>query len=169
MAQTLQIVRHNREDQFIVDGVKRWALRMSDTGDVELVRYASDGATVSDIPLAVELTTGQITNTLPAAGPAATAPAADAAVALTTASTFITLNSTTGAKAITTTSSFEGQRVTLFAGTVSGGSYTLAVTGGTLTLNSAGELATVRRVGSAWIVESLTASSSTAANVATVV
>lgn len=100
---------------------------------------------------------------------AARAPAADAAVALVRTDGHIELNSTTGTKAITTTSADEGQIVSLRAGTVSGGSYTLAVTGGTLTLNSAGELAVIKRVGSAWIVLALTPSSSTAANIATIV
>lgn len=94
---------------------------------------------------------------------------ADAAVAILNTTTHITLLSSTGDKAITTTSSVSGQIITLRCGTVSGGSYTLAVTGGTLTLNSTGEAATIKRVGAAWEVTALTASSSTGANIATIV
>jgi hypothetical protein len=87
-------------------------------------------------------------------------PAADAAVAITDVVNTIVLNSTTGAKAITTTSAREGQEITILAGTVSGGSYTLAVlaiAGGAdeLTFNAAGEVATIIRLDGVWVVKSL--------------
>lgn len=94
---------------------------------------------------------------------------ADQPIAILDTTTHISLNSSSGAKAITTTSSFDGQTISLIADTVGGGSYTLAVTGGTLTLNSAGEAAIIKRVGSAWQVLALTPSTSTAANIATIV
>jgi hypothetical protein len=100
-------------------------------------------------------------------------PAADAACAILNTTTEINVTVTTaGNVAISTTSSVAGQRVFIRATAVAGGgSYTLAVTGGTLTLNSTGELAVIQRnaANSAWIVLALTASSSTAANVATIV
>jgi hypothetical protein len=87
------------------------------------------------------------------------APASDAAVALSSSSTHVSLTSASGAKAITTTTGIgapvEGQTVTLYMATLSGGSYTLALAAGTLTLDAAREAATVRRVGSTWVAVSL--------------
>ena len=77
-----------------------------------------------------------------------------------------------GNVAISTTSSVAGQEIYLRAMAVAGGgSYTLAVTGGTLTLNSTGEAAIIKRdnTNAAWYVMALTASSSSGANVATIV
>lgn len=103
----------------------------------------------------------------------ALSPAADAAVAILNTTTEINVTVTAaGNVAISTTSSVAGQTLFIRATSVAGGgSYTLAVTGGTLTLNSTGELAVVQRnaANNAWIVLALTASSSTAANVATIV
>lgn len=104
---------------------------------------------------------------------AAIAPAANAACAILNTTTQIELTVTSAANtAISTTSSVADQEIYLRAMAVSGGgSYTLAVTGGTLTLNSTGEAATVIRTSAndAWRVKSLTASSSTGANIATIV
>lgn len=103
----------------------------------------------------------------------ALSPAADAAVAILNTTTEINVTVTAaGNVAISTTSSVAGQTLFIRATSVAGGgSYTLAVTGGTLTINSTGELAVVQRnaANNAWIVLALTASSSTAANVATIV
>lgn len=101
------------------------------------------------------------------------APAANAACAILNTTTEILLTVTSAANtAISTTSSVAGQELYLRATAVSGGgSYTLAVTGGTLTLNSTGEAAIVQRsnANDAWFVKALTASSSTGANIATIV
>jgi hypothetical protein len=96
---------------------------------------------------------------------------ASSACALLNTTTEVELNATTGTVVISTTSSVAGQRIFIRAATVAGGSYTLAVTGGTLTFNSAGEAAMIQRnaANSAWLVVSLTASSSTGANIATIV
>jgi hypothetical protein len=72
----------------------------------------------------------------------------------------IRLDTTTGAKGITTDTAGagaveSGQIVTFYVDAATGGSYTLAVTGGTLTLDAANERATVQRVGSAWVHLSL--------------
>lgn len=103
----------------------------------------------------------------------AVAPAADAACAILNTTTEITLTVTAaGNVAISTTSSVAGQVIYIRAAAVAGGgSYTLAVTGGTLTFNSTGEAAIIRRntANSAWLVYSLCPSSSTAANIATIV
>lgn len=85
------------------------------------------------------------------------APAADGACAITDVIDTISLNSTTGAKAITTTSAREGQEITIIAGTVSGGSYTLDVAdvaGGAdeLTFNAAAEVAKIKRLNGLWYV-----------------
>lgn len=97
--------------------------------------------------------------------------AASSACAILDTTTELDLNATTGAVAITTTSSRPGQEVFIRMNSLSGGSYTLAVTGGTLTLNSVGEAAIVKRnaANDAWRVTTLTASSSTGANIATIV
>ena len=101
------------------------------------------------------------------------APAANAACAILNTTTEILLTVTSAANtAISTTSSVAGQEVFLRATAVSGGgSYTLVVTGGTLTLNSTGEAAIIQRsnANDAWFVKALTASSSTGANIATIV
>lgn len=167
------------------DGVLRWALRFQEDGDIELVRFNSSGVEQETV-LEVDGATGAITADI-AAGEVATAdladsavtpvkvaashlaPAADAAVAITSTTTHIALNSTTGTKVISTTSSAPGQVISLRADVVSGGAYTLVVLGGTLTLNSAGEAAVIKRVGTDWVVLALTPSSSTAANIATIV
>lgn len=103
----------------------------------------------------------------------AVAPAANAACAILNTTTEINLTITSSANtAISTTSSYPGQTIFVRAAAVSGGgSYTLAVTGGTLTFNSAGEAAIIRRntANSAWVVFALCPSSSTAANIATIV
>lgn len=60
------------------------------------------------------------------------------------------------AKAITTTTAREGQRLSIFLiARSSTGTYTLAVTGGTLTFDAANEHALVERVNGAWKVLSL--------------
>lgn len=117
----------------------------------------------------VTLPAGGLANSTAASSVVTTAASSAAAILDTT--TEMDLNATTGAVAISTTSSFAGQEVFLRATTVAGGSYTLAVTGGTLTLNSAGEAALIKRnaANSAWLVVALTASSSTGANIATIV
>lgn len=83
------------------------------------------------------------------------APAADAALQLGSQlhGGVVNLNSTTGAKVISTATRVRaGTRVVLYAGTLSGGSYTLVVTGGTLTIDAANETAEVFYDGSAWKV-----------------
>lgn len=87
----------------------------------------------------------------------ALAPAADGAVAILSTTTRIVVSTASGATtAISTTSSYDGQRISLqMTADAGGGSYTLAVTGGTLTLNAANETALVERIGSAWVVLSL--------------
>ena len=74
-------------------------------------------------------------------------PAADAAVAILDTTGGIQLTVTgAGNTAITTTSSYAGQVINLFAVAVAGGgSYTLALNTGTLTLNATGESAVVMR------------------------
>ncbi len=83
-------------------------------------------------------------------------PAADAAVAIVSTDDRIVLNTTTGAKPITTTSSYEGQRITLLVGTASGGSYTIALGGGASfdlgTLDAVGEVLHLERYNGAWYV-----------------
>lgn len=167
-------------------GVKRWGLRVADDFDIVLDRYNSSGELQESV-LTIDGATGAISGLDLAAGEIATADIADSAVtpvkigasaitgtadaviAILATTTHISLNSTTGAKSITTTSSAPGQTITIVADVCTGGSYTLAVTGGTLTFNSAGEGAIIKRVGSAWQVFSLCATTSTAANVATIV
>lgn len=171
------------------DGTLRWAFRFNEDATLELLRYNSDGElqeTVASVTAAgivtftnanLALSDDSVDSAQIADGAvdpvhlAATVitGTADAAIAILNTTTHISLNSTTGAKAITTTSAVSGQIVSIVADTVSGGSYTLAVTGGTLTLNSAGEMAVVKRVGSAWQALALTPSTSTAANIATIV
>lgn len=79
-----------------------------------------------------------------------------AAILNTTSGVFLAA-STTGDKAIATTSSLANQKVNLFLLAASGGSYTLAVEGGTLTLNAASESAVVQRTAEndAWKVVGL--------------
>jgi len=98
-------------------------------------------------------------------------PAANAAVALTSAVQEVNINQTAGTIVISTANSYPGQIVHLRVAVSSGGAYTLVVTGGTLTLNSAGEAAIIRRsaANDAWIVMALTASTSVGANIATIV
>lgn len=77
--------------------------------------------------------------------------AANAAAAITDVTDrLVLLSSTSGAKAITTTSAHEGQRVSIFLVAASGGSYTLAVAAGTLTLDAANEHALIERVNGGW-------------------
>lgn len=120
---------------------------------------------------AADIATGAVTPVKIAS--ASVAPAANAACAILDTTTEILLTVTSAANtAISTTSSVAGQEVYLRATAVSGGgSYTLAVTGGTLTLNSTGEAALIQRsnANDAWFVKALTASSSTGANIATIV
>lgn len=81
--------------------------------------------------------------------------AEDAAAAITSATCAIRLqSSTTGAKAITTSSSYAGQVIPIFLLARSGGSYTLALDANTLTLDAASEGGIVVRnaANSAWIV-----------------
>lgn len=87
------------------------------------------------------------------------APAADGAVALlnTTRAVVMTV-SASGTVQISTSSSYAGQVINLFASSVSGGGkYTLAVSGGDLTFNASAEGATIIRnaANSAWIVVGL--------------
>lgn len=83
-------------------------------------------------------------------------PAADAAIAIVSTDDRIILRSTTGAKSISTTSAYEGQRLTLFVESASGGSYTIALSGGASfdlgTLDAAGETLHLERCNDAWIV-----------------
>ena len=84
--------------------------------------------------------------------------AADVVPAITASTTYLHMSSsTTGIKAITTSSSYPGQTVTLLLEAASGGSYTLAVTGGALTFDASTEVATVIRNagGGGWVVTSL--------------
>lgn len=145
--------------------VPRWKVLFgtSATPTITIVRLNSSGVEQGTV-MTIDGSTG-------IAYPAATriTGTADQAIAILNTTTHISLNSSSGAKAITTTSSYDGQIVSIVADTVAGGSYTLAVTGGTLTLNSAGEMALIKRVGSAWQVLALTPSTSTAANIATIV
>lgn len=67
----------------------------------------------------------------------------------------VLLSSTSGAKAITTISAHEGQRLSIFLLAATGGSYTLPVASGTLTLDAANEHALVERVNGTWRVLSL--------------
>src|SRR5689334_2803097 len=103
----------------------------------------------------------------------AISPAANAACAILATTTEINLTVTDATNtAISTSAAEPGQVIYIRAAAVSGGgSYTLAVTGGTLTFNSTGEAAIVRRntADDAWVVFSLCPSSSTAANIATIV
>lgn len=122
----------------------------------------------------VNFTGATVTGLLPAAlAASAISPAADAACAILSTTTEINLTvSAAGTVVISTTSSVAGQEIFIRAASVAGGgSYTLAVTGGTLTFNSTGEAAIIVRnaANNAWIVTSLCASSSTAANIATIV
>lgn len=167
-------------------GVKRWGLRIAADFDIQLARYNSDGE-FQELVLTIDNATGALSGIDLAAGEIATADiadsavtpvkigasaitgTADAAIAILATTTHISLNSASGNKAISTTSSAPGQVITIVADTVSGGSYTLAVTGGTLTFNSAGEGAIIKRVDNAWQVFSLCATTSTAANIATIV
>jgi len=72
--------------------------------------------------------------------------ASDGAVALTSEMGVVYLDeSTTGAKAISTTSSVANQVVAIFMAAVSGGSYTLVVDGGVLTFDAALEYARIQR------------------------
>lgn len=86
-------------------------------------------------------------------------PAADAAVAILSTTGGIQLTVTgAGNVAISTTSSYAGQKLDLFALAVGGGgSYTLALDVGTLTLNAASESARVQRnaANTAWICTGL--------------
>lgn len=152
-------------------GDRRMIFRFNGDGDLQIIRCNSSGVEQATV-LTIDSETGAVVMTGDLQ-PAATsiAGAADAAVAIVNTTTEIILDSASGAKAITTTSSYAGQQLYIRAATVSGGSYTLAVTGGTLTLNSAGELAVVKRnaANDAWIVMALTASTSTGANIATIV
>jgi hypothetical protein len=79
----------------------------------------------------------------------------DGAVALlNTDTTVIIADSTTGVKAITTTSSYAGQRISIRLQLATGNSYTLAVQEGTLTFDGAGEEAVIVRnaADDAWLV-----------------
>lgn len=78
------------------------------------------------------------------------APGADAAVTLAVTDRVILLNSTTGAKAATMTATHAGHVILLRGATVSGGSYTFAVTGGDVTIDAANEAAIIVYSGSAW-------------------
>ena len=86
-------------------------------------------------------------------------PAADAAVAILSTTGGIQLTVTgAGNVAISTSSSYAGQKLDLFALAVAGGgSYTLALDVGTLTLNAASESARVQRnaANTAWICTGL--------------
>lgn len=95
----------------------------------------------------------------------------DSVATITASTEEVTINQTAGTQVTLTGSSYPGQRVRFRVASSSGGATTLVVTGGTLTLNSAGEAATVVRniANTAWVVEALTASSSTGANIATIV
>lgn len=148
----------------------RWRLEFRSNATIALIRLNSSGVDQETV-MTINGSTGVMSVSSADFQPTATriTGTADQAIAILDSTTHISLNSSSGAKAITTTSSYDGQIISIAADTVAGGSYTLAVTGGTLTLNSAGELAVVKRVGSAWQVLALTPSTSTAANIATVV
>ena len=81
------------------------------------------------------------------------APAADAAAAILDTTRAMRLTVTgAGNVAISTSSSYAGQVINLFAVAVAGGgSYTLALDSGTLTLNATGESAAIMRVGANWV------------------
>lgn len=106
----------------------------------------SDGANWRTVPGAV--TQSQVRSIL-------LTPAADAAVAILSTTGGIQLSVTgAGNVAISTTSSYAGQKINLFALAVAGGgSYTLALDVGTLTLNAASEGATIMRnsANTAWV------------------
>lgn len=82
--------------------------------------------------------------------------ASGAAVAILATDDRIILRSTTGTKTIGTTSAYEGQRLTLFVESASGGAYTIALSGGASfdlgTLDAAGETLHLERCNDAWIV-----------------
>jgi hypothetical protein len=84
-------------------------------------------------------------------------PAQDAAVDIDATIGGAQLDSAAGAKAITTSASYPGQKVNLFLLAAAGGSYTLALDAGTLTLDAAGEGAIVMRDSgdTAWVVVGL--------------
>lgn len=83
-------------------------------------------------------------------------PAVDETVAIVETDDRIVLRSTTGTKPITTTSSYEGQRLTLLCESASGGSYTIALDGGASfdlgTLDARGETLHLERYNDAWFV-----------------
>lgn len=138
--------------------VKLWGIQFVDDGashcNILVNRYDTSGVFAETV-LTIRGATGAIE-----ADQDEIAGAADAAVAITGSVLRVQLNSSTGAKSITTDTSgtdavWDGQVVAIFAPTVSGGSYTLAVDEGTLTFDAADEAAVIQRVGSVWRVRSL--------------
>lgn len=121
--------------------------------DLVLLEDSADGnakkrATLGSFPVAQAQVAGSLL-----------APAADGAVALlnTTRAVVMTV-SASGTVQISTSSSYAGQVINLFASSVSGGGkYTLGVSGGDLTFNASAEGATIIRnaANSAWIVVGL--------------
>jgi hypothetical protein len=155
------------------DGVIRWALRIAEDADIELVRFDTDGVEQEDV-LVIDSTTGNlalvsdlgITGSLSVSGEndvAYRALANDAACEIgrsDAGGVIELLNTTTGNKAITTDTSGAnavalGQEVTIFLTAATGNSYTLALSTGTLTFNAALECAKVVRTSLGWNVVSL--------------
>lgn len=137
---------------------KMWGFQIVDDGashcNILINRYDTSGVFAETVATFYGATGALILDNDQIAG------TADQAVEIVGGVTRITLNSTTGAKAITTDTSgsnavLDGQRVFIVAPTVSGGSYTLVVDEGTLTFDAADEAALIERVGSVWRVISL--------------
>lgn len=86
-------------------------------------------------------------------------PGADVAVSLAATDRFYHLNSTTGTKAFTVNATHAGHMIVVHVVTLSGGSYTIAVTGGTITLDAVREGAIIVYSGTAWELFALTGGS----------
>jgi hypothetical protein len=101
---------------------------------------------------AAALATGAVTPVKIATGEVA--PAADAPIAITSTTRRIRCSTASGADTtISTSSSVDGQRVSIYMeAAAGGGSARLVTTAGTLLLNAAEEAALVERVGSDWVV-----------------
>ena len=115
--------------------------------DVVVFEDASDSlaikkTTIGALPIAQSQVSGSLV-----------APAADAAAAILDTTRAMRLTVTgAGNVAISTSSSYAGQVVNLFAVAVAGGgSYTLALDSGTLTLNATSESAVIMREGANWV------------------
>lgn len=153
---------------FYSASVRRMQIELSTTENGAIRTYDSAGALVATTTIINSSCGWQFPATITVAGIAtfnggvqpiavAVAPAADAAAAITSTTSRVVVSTASGANtAISTSSSYNGQRISLqMTAAAGGGSYTLAVTGGTLTLDAANETALIERIGSAWVVLSL--------------